>query len=62
VIVTPYVVHPVAEKKLSRPDDRFEDPSDTSTIFYGRLNRTDKAVAAAPGARPAHPSYGFIID
>jgi pilus assembly protein CpaC len=63
VIVTPFIVHPVAEKKLSRPDDRFQDPSDTSTIFYGKLNRTDKAaVAAAPGARPAHPSYGFIID
>ncbi|HVV79523.1 MAG TPA: type II and III secretion system protein family protein [Pseudolabrys sp.] len=63
VIVTPYVVHPVAERKLSRPDDRFEDPSDTGTIFYGKLNRTDKAaVAAAPGARSAHPSYGFIID
>ena len=63
VIVTPFIVHPVAEKKLSRPDDRFQDPSDTSTIFYGKLNRTDKAaVAAAPGTRPAHPSYGFIID
>jgi pilus assembly protein CpaC len=64
VIVTPFVVHPVAERKLSRPDDRFQDPSDTSTIFYGKLNRTDKAtVAAAPGA-PARPqtSYGFIID
>lgn len=63
VIVTPYVVHPVAENKLSRPDDHFDDPSDKNAIFYGKLNRTDNAtVAAAPGARPAHPSYGFIID
>jgi pilus assembly protein CpaC len=63
VIVTPFVVHPVAERKLSRPDDRFQDPSDTATIFNGTLNRTDKATAAvATGARPAHPSYGFIID
>jgi pilus assembly protein CpaC len=63
VIVTPFIVHPVAEKKLSRPDDRWQDPNDATTIFYGKLNRTDRAtVAAAPGARPAHPSYGFIID
>jgi pilus assembly protein CpaC len=63
VIVTPYVVHPVAEKKLSRPDDRFNEPSDTNAIFYGKFNHTDNAaVAAAPGSRPSHPSYGFIID
>jgi pilus assembly protein CpaC len=64
VIVTPYVVHPVAQKHLSRPDDRFDDPSDSGTVLFGKLNRTDKAtVAAAPGA-PARPqtSYGFIID
>jgi Flp pilus assembly secretin CpaC len=53
----------VAEKKLSRPDDRFNEPSDTNAIFYGKFNHTDNAaVAAAPGTRPSHPSYGFIID
>ena len=63
VMVTPYVVHPVAEKKLSRPDDKFDDPSDTQAIFFGKLNRTDKAtVASAPGAPRPQTSYGFIID
>lgn len=63
VIVTPYVVHPVAEKKLSRPDDGFQDPNDATSILYGKINRTDNpAVAAAPGTQPAHPRYGFIID
>jgi pilus assembly protein CpaC len=65
VIVTPYVVHPVAQKKLSRPDDNFKDATDTDAIFLGKLNRTPPkgAVAAVPGAsRPAHANYGFIID
>jgi pilus assembly protein CpaC len=64
VIVTPYIVHPVAQAKLSKPDDRFEDPSDSASILFGKLNRTDKAtVAAAPGApRSAQTNYGFILD
>jgi pilus assembly protein CpaC len=63
VIVTPYVVHPVAAKDLSRPDDQFQDPSDSTTIFLGKLNRTPpkSAVVAGP-ARSAHGNYGFIID
>ena len=28
VLVTPYVVHAVAQKQLSRPDDGFADPND----------------------------------
>jgi pilus assembly protein CpaC len=64
VIVTPYVVHPVAQKQLSRPDDRFEDPSDTSTILFGRLNRPvpRTTIVAAPGAPRPQTSYGSIID
>jgi pilus assembly protein CpaC len=64
VIVTPYVVHPVAQSKLSRPDDHFEDPSDQTSLLFGKLNRTPKAtVAAAPGSvRPAQTNYGFILD
>jgi pilus assembly protein CpaC len=64
VIVTPYVVHPVAQKQLSRPDDRFEDPSDTTTVLFGKLNRTTPktTIVAAPGAPRPQASYGFIID
>ena len=39
VLVTPYIVHAVAQKQLSRPDDGFADPSDPSTVLLGRLNR-----------------------
>jgi pilus assembly protein CpaC len=63
VIVTPYVVHPVSAKDLSRPDDQFQDPSDSTTIFLGKLNRTPpKSAAVAGPAKSAHGNYGFIID
>jgi pilus assembly protein CpaC len=64
VIVTPYVVHPVAQKQLSRPDDRYEDPSYTTTVLFGKLNRTTPktTIVAAPGAPRPQASYGFIID
>lgn len=64
VIVTPYVVHPVAQAKLSRPDDHFEDPSDQTSILFGKLNRTphQATVAAAPGSVRPQTNYGFILD
>jgi pilus assembly protein CpaC len=64
VLVTPYVVHAVAQKKLSRPDDGFADPNDPSTVLLGRLNQI-YGVAGKAEARPAsdyHGKYGFILD
>jgi pilus assembly protein CpaC len=65
VLVTPYIVHAVAQKQLSRPDDGFADPSDPSTVLLGRLNRiygsADKA-APKPTASDYHGKYGFILD
>ncbi len=66
VMVTPYAVHSVAQKQLSRPDDGFADPADPSTVLLGRLNRVYGSTTAA--ARPAEPArgyrgnYGFILD
>jgi pilus assembly protein CpaC len=64
VLVTPYVVRPVAPKQLSRPDDGFADPSDPSTVLLGRFNRiygsADKANT--PPASNYHGKYGFILD
>src|SRR6185437_6280770 len=39
VMVTPYVVHAVAQKDLARPDDGFADASDATTSLLGRFNR-----------------------
>jgi pilus assembly protein CpaC len=64
VLVTPYVVHAVAQRQLSRPDDGFADPSDPSTALLGRLNRiygsADKA--STPPATNYHGKVGFILD
>ena len=64
ILVTPYIVRPVAEKKLSRPDDGFEDPSDPSTVFLGRLNRIygSKPQSPVKTEQAYHGKYGFILD
>jgi pilus assembly protein CpaC len=64
VLVTPYVVKPVAQRQLSRPDDGFEDPSDPSTVFLGKLNRIyGNAEKPQPVVRKSYQgNYGFILD
>ena len=62
VIVTPYTVRAVDQKKLSRPDDGFADSSDPSGILLGRLNRI-YGVAHQPDPKAAYRgNYGFILD
>jgi pilus assembly protein CpaC len=62
VIITPYVVRPVAQKDLSRPDDGFADASDPSSIFLARLNRIYRIAGKPEPARSYHGNYGFILD
>jgi pilus assembly protein CpaC len=64
VLVTPYIVHAVAQKQLSRPDDGFADPSDQSTALLGRLNRIYGGPNAKAETPPSdyHGKYGFILD
>ncbi len=64
ILVTPYVVRAVAEKKLARPDDGFEDPSDPNTVFLGNLNRVygGKPVSPVRTDQAYHGKYGFILD
>jgi pilus assembly protein CpaC len=61
VIVTPYLVGPVAEKQLSTPADRFNVPTDRQTILLGRLNK----VYGTAGQNPDgvyHGTVGFIVE
>jgi pilus assembly protein CpaC len=61
VIVTPYIVHAVSRKELSRPDDGFADTSDPSAVLLGRLNRLYGVAGTDP--RPGYRgNYGFILD
>jgi len=69
IIVTPYVVHPVAAKELSRPDDGYADAPDPSAILLGRLNRLYGGPGATDGPGPYRGTpgpyrgnVGFIID
>ncbi len=61
IIVTPYLVRPVARQKLARPDDNFTPPSDVAGIFLGRVNRIYGAVDAAPPEGRYHGNVGFIF-
>jgi len=63
VIITPYVVKPVATKDLARPDDGFADVSDPSTVLLGRLNRIYGVAGTNTDPRRAYRgTYGFIMD
>ena len=39
ILVTPYLVRPVARNKLAKPDDNFNAASDGSGNFLSRVNR-----------------------
>ena len=39
IIVTPYLVRPVARAKLANPDEGFQPASEPAGIFMGRVNR-----------------------
>jgi len=62
VIVTPYIVDPVARSKLVRPDKGFADASDAQSYLLGRLNRIygrrpeEMPVGTYKGA------VGFIVE
>jgi pilus assembly protein CpaC len=63
VLVTPYIVHAVAQKDLSRPDDGFADPSDPATVFLGNLNRIYGVGGRTDApADTYYGKYGFILD
>jgi pilus assembly protein CpaC len=62
VLVTPYVVHAVAQKDLSRPDDGFADPSDPAQVLLGRFNRIYGAGGTTDPPDNYRGKYGFILD
>lgn len=61
ILVTPYIVNPVAPRELSRPDDGFADPSDPQTVFMNQLNRT-YGLRGTADARAYRGNFGFIND
>lgn len=69
VLVTPYIVHAVAQKDLSRPDDGFADAADPQSDLLGNINRIYGVPARADASRQNQNQnqnyrgrYGFITD
>jgi pilus assembly protein CpaC len=62
VLVTPYIVHAVARKNLSRPDDGFADPADPQTNLLGHLSRIYGATSKVEQPSDYRGKYGFILD
>jgi pilus assembly protein CpaC len=61
VLVTPYMVKPVARQKFSRPDDGLAPATDRKFNFYGHLNRI-YGKDIAPVHAGLKDGAGFIID
>jgi pilus assembly protein CpaC len=62
ILVTPYIVHAVAPKDLSRPDDGYADVSDPAQILLGRLNKIYGVGNRADPNRTYNGRFGFIMD
>jgi pilus assembly protein CpaC len=61
VIVTPFIVRPVAPKDLSRPTDGFVDASDPAGNLLGKFNRI-YGTAPVDSQRTYYGKPGFILD
>jgi pilus assembly protein CpaC len=61
VIVTPYMVRPVARQQLSTPLDGMGDPTDRKANFLGHINRVYGGGAPAP-VGSLKGDYGFIVE
>jgi pilus assembly protein CpaC len=60
IIVTPYLVRPVARNKLNRPDDNFNVASDGAGIFLGKINRVYGTMKTDRPAGRYHGVVGYI--
>jgi pilus assembly protein CpaC len=60
VMVTAYLVDPVTEARLSRPDTGFVVPTDLETILTGRLNSVYGRNVMPPNA--PRNTIGYIVE
>jgi pilus assembly protein CpaC len=61
VMVTAYLVDPVNEARLARPDSGYVVPTDLETILHGRLNAVYGNGANSSAGAPRN-TVGYIID
>ena len=61
VIVTPVLVRPTTQAKLTSPDKGFNAPTDKQILFLGRLNKVYGGAGGLPDGN-FHGSVGFIVE
>lgn len=61
IMVTPYLVNPVAASKLARPTDNFNPSSDAAGNLLGRVNRIYGAAKTNKPDGRYHGAVGFIF-
>jgi pilus assembly protein CpaC len=60
IIITPYLVRPVARNELAKPDDNFNVPSDGAGMFLGKVNRVYGTMQTDKPNGRYHGVVGFI--
>ncbi|HEV2896884.1 MAG TPA: type II and III secretion system protein family protein [Pseudaminobacter sp.] len=60
IIVTPYLVKPVARNALAKPDDNFNAASDGAGMFLGRVNRVYGTMKTDRPNGRYHGMVGYI--
>ncbi len=61
ILVTPYVVKPVANRKLTTPDVGYAEASDAKANLLGHFNRVYGRRGRMPSGRQ-QGDYGFIVE
>jgi pilus assembly protein CpaC len=61
VIVTPVLVRPTSQGKLTGPDKGFAPPNDKNAILFGRLNKVYGNGTDTPDGA-YHGNVGFIVE
>jgi len=62
VIVSPYIVKPISQQQVIRPDDNFQDASDPQAWLLGRVNRIYATRNNPELTRNYKGRIGFIHD
>lgn len=62
IIITPYVVEPVARSKLVAPDDGFNVATDRQGAFFGWLNKIYGANGTIAPDGTYHGTVGFMVE
>jgi pilus assembly protein CpaC len=60
ILVTPYLVRPVARNKLAKPDDNFNAASDGAGNFLSRVNRVYGTMKTDKPNGRYHGVVGYI--